>query len=68
LPIEISTRGARFGEETKRYAALDEVAVGELEKAIGDLSQTIANVQIEIGQLSEIVSSDNTQREVDSKL
>lgn len=51
LPIEISTRGAKFAEET-----------------IGDLSQAIANAQIEIGQLREqIVSSDKTQREVDSK-
>jgi len=67
LPIEISTRGAKFAEETKRYAALDEGTIRELEEAIGDHSQAIANVQIEIGQLSEIVSRDKTQREVDSK-
>lgn len=67
LPIEISTRGAKFAEETKRYAALDEGTIRELEETIGDLSQAIANVQIEIGQLSEKVSSDKTQREVDSK-
>jgi hypothetical protein len=67
LPIEISTRGAKFAEETKRYAALDEGTIRELEETIGDLSQAIANVQIEIGQLSEIVSRDKTQREVGSK-
>lgn len=67
LPIEISTRGARFAEETKRYAALDEVTIRELEETMGDLSQAIANAQIEIGQLSEIVSSDKTLRKVNSK-
>jgi type VI protein secretion system component VasK len=66
LPVEISTRGARFAEETKRYAALDEVTIKELEETIGDLTQVIANAQIEIRHLNRTVSTDNTQREVDS--
>lgn len=67
LPIEISTRGARFAEETSRYAVLDEEAIRELEGTISILSQAIAKAQIDIGQLQEIVSGDNTQRKVDSK-
>ena len=67
LPIEISTRGARFAEETSRYAVLDEEAIRELEGTISILSQAIAKAQIDIGQLQEIVSADNTQRKVDSK-
>lgn len=67
LPIEISTRGARFAEETNRATAVDEVTLGELEEAISDVSLAIATAQIEISQLSSVVSKDNTQREVDSK-
>lgn len=67
LPIEISTRGARFAEETNRATAIDEVALGEMEETISYLTQAIANAQIEIKHLNKIVSSDKTQREVDSK-
>jgi hypothetical protein len=67
LPIEISTRGAKFAEETKRYAALDEVTITEVEETIGDLTQAVASAQIEIKRLNKVVSSDSTQREVDSK-
>lgn len=67
LPIEISTRGARFAEETNRYAALDQEMIKELELATGDLAQALADAQIEIEQLHEIVARDKTLREVDSK-
>ena len=67
LPIEISTRGAKFAEETNRATAMDEATLGKMEETIGDLTQAIANAQIEIRQLNKIVSSDNTQRRVDSK-
>jgi hypothetical protein len=67
LPVEISTRGARFAEDAGHSAALDEVTIRRLEKTTDDLAQALADAQIEIGRLNEIIASDNTQREVDSK-
>lgn len=67
LPIEISTRGARFAEETDRSAALDEVTIRRLEKTTGDLAQGLADAQTEIGRLGEIAERDSTQQEVNSK-
>lgn len=66
LPVEISTRGAKFTEGAGRYAALDEATIKNLEETTAGLDQALAKVQIEIGELSEIIASDNTQREVDS--
>lgn len=67
LPVEISTRGAKFAEDAGHSAALDEVTIKRLEKTTDDLAQALADAQFEIGRLNEIVESDNTQREVDSK-
>jgi hypothetical protein len=47
LPIEISTRGARFVEEEERATALDEAAIKELERTVADLAQAFADAQIE---------------------
>lgn len=67
LPIEISTRGAKFAEEAGHSAALDEVTIRRLEKTIDDLAQALADAQIKIVRLNEIVARDNTQWEVNSK-
>ena len=49
LPIEISTRGAKFAEETDRLADRNRAAIKELESATGQLTEDleIANLQIE---------------------
>lgn len=66
LPIEISTRGARFAEETERSTALDEAAIGRLEETIADLRQALADTKIETKRLSEIAHSDSKQQGVGS--
>ncbi|MGN6664091.1 MAG: hypothetical protein ACTHK6_07820 [Solirubrobacterales bacterium] len=48
LPIEISTRGARFAEGTEWSADLDEAAIMKLEATIRDLARGLAASQIEI--------------------
>lgn len=66
LPIEISTRGAKFVSEDERSAELDEAALERLERTISDLAQALANTQIETERLNEIVRSDGKQQGVDS--
>lgn len=66
LPIEISTRGAKFAEEDKRSAELEEVAIKKLEGDIAGLAQAVAGTQIETERLKEIVRSDSRQQGVGS--
>ena len=66
LPIEISTRGAKFAEEDERSMELDEAAIGRLEGTIADLAQALAGTQIETERLREIVGSDSKQQGVSS--
>lgn len=67
LPIEISTRGAKFAEGADRWTALDEAAIRNLEEIVDELAETLTEAEIEIERLNEIVGSDSTQREVGSK-
>jgi hypothetical protein len=67
LPIEISTRGARFAEGSEWSASLDEATITELEATIRNLARGLTDAQIEIQQLSERTNRDNRQQEVDSK-
>lgn len=66
LPIEISTRGARFAEEDERSAELDEAAIRKLEGDITDLARALADSQFETERLSKIIESDSRQQGVDS--
>jgi hypothetical protein len=66
LPIEISTRGAKFAEEDERTTELDEAALGRLEGTIADLAQALTDTQIETERLSEIARRDSKQQGVDS--
>ena len=66
LPIEISTRGAKFAEGSEWSANLDEAAIMELEASTRDLAQELADAQIDIQRLSE-EQSDSRQQGVDSK-
>lgn len=66
LPIEISTRGAKFAEEDGRSTELDEVAIRKLEGDIADLAQALANTEIETKRLSKVAGSDKRQQGVGS--
>ena len=66
LPIEISTRGARFADENECSAELDEAAIGKLEKTIASLAQALADTETETERLGEIVRRDSRQQEVGS--
>lgn len=63
LPIEISTRGAKFAKGTDHSTELDEAAIRKLEETITELAQALADTHIEIERLSE----DSTQQGVSSE-
>lgn len=53
LPIEISTRGAKFAEETERSAEADESAATNLEQAANELREDLA---LAINQMIDLAS------------
>jgi molecular chaperone GrpE (heat shock protein) len=73
LPIEISTRGARFAEEANGTAEEEEEeeeeeeAIRALEATTSELAQALTDAQAEIERLNGSISEDSTQREVNSK-
>ena len=67
LPIEISTRGARFAEEADRSERLTEAKIDGLELATDALAEGLSAAHAEINQLREEAVGDDTQRGVDSK-
>jgi hypothetical protein len=67
LPIEISTRGAKFAEKLDQSVAQEEGAIRDMEATGGELDRRLTDAQLEIKQLSEIAGSDSKQPRVDSK-
>lgn len=67
LPVEISTRGAKFAEEANRSAELDEAAFRRLETTTKYLTQALTEAQIEIERLKAIADRDRAQQGVDSE-
>jgi hypothetical protein len=67
LPIEISTRGARFAEEADQMAALNKGKIEELERTTDVLAEGLAAVNVDIERLKS-ARGDSSQPEVDSKL
>lgn len=67
LPIEISTRGAKFAERSERWTELDEAVVKKLEATTDDLAQGLADANFEIDRLGKIAGEDSKHPEVDSK-
>src|SRR5829696_4152862 len=67
LPIEISTRGAKFAEEADQSAERDEAAIKKLEGATSALTEGLVTAHIRIEQLERASKSDSTQPAVDSK-
>jgi len=68
LPIEISTRGAKFAAEADGSARRSETAIRTLEGAIRQLAQGLKDTRIEVDSLKELAESDSTQPEVDSNV
>jgi hypothetical protein len=66
LPIEISTRGAKFAEETGLTSERHETAIKELEWMIKVHSEGLDGVKLGIERLEERMDSDNTKRGVGS--
>lgn len=67
LPIEISTRGARFVEEADQSANLNERRIENLERATDDLTAGLRIAKSEINQMKQGSERDNTQPAVISK-
>jgi hypothetical protein len=51
LPIEISTRGAKFAEEVDQAAELNEVAIKELDRTTRGLTDGLNQAKTEIDEL-----------------
>ncbi|MGN6587574.1 MAG: hypothetical protein ACTHKT_08910 [Solirubrobacterales bacterium] len=68
LPIEISTRGAKFAAEADGSAGRSETAIKKLEGTIRQLAQGLKDTRIEIDSLKELAESDSTQPEVNSNV
>ncbi|HEY6730934.1 MAG TPA: hypothetical protein VI039_07910 [Solirubrobacterales bacterium] len=66
LPTEISTRGAKFAEETNRSTTLNEAKIEALKHATDDLIEGLRAANFEIERLKQMPADDNTQRELDS--
>lgn len=60
LPIEISTRGAKFAVQADEDAAENEAAIRALEGTDRQLAQWLEEVQIEIASLKDGLESDST--------
>jgi hypothetical protein len=67
LPIEISTRGAKFAEEAEWSEDLANAKIDELEKATDALAERLFTADNEIEQLREVTIGDSAQQGVDSK-
>lgn len=67
LPIEISTRGARFAEEADQSARLNEEKIQELERVAADLAEGLRVADFEIKRLKSVRPRDNTPPAVGSK-
>ena len=66
LPIEISTHGAKFFEDADRSASLNEAAMSRMRRVTANLTQALADTEIEVERLRGIVESDSTKQGVNS--
>jgi hypothetical protein len=66
LPIEISTRGARFAVEADQSTESNEAAIRKMEGDFTVLAQALANTEIETERLNKTAGSDSRQQKVSS--
>jgi hypothetical protein len=57
LPVEISTRGARFADEADQAAERNETAIKELERGFDNLADGLTNATVEVERLKEQVTT-----------
>ena len=67
LPIEISTRGARFAEEADQSAEGTKAAIRDLERTVMSLSDDLTAANLKLRRLDASPYRDSTQPRVDSK-
>jgi len=67
LPTEISTRGAKFADETDRSAERNDAEIKRLQGTTNDLAADLAATRLELAHLKKSTSSDSAQPPVDSK-
>ena len=67
LPIEISTRGAKFAEEADQSTRTAKAAIKKLERDAETLTEGLVAAHIEIGRLKEGSCRDSKQPRVGSK-
>jgi type III secretory pathway component EscT len=67
LPIEISTRGAKFAEEADQSADITKAALERFER-VSDLHENeLVAIHLDIERLDAMMDRDTTQPEVDSE-
>jgi len=59
LPIEISTRGAKFAEEADETAGSNEVAIESLERTVSQVVDELSEAVFEIDRLKVAVTEDD---------
>jgi hypothetical protein len=52
LPVEISTRGARFAEEADQSAERNEATIKKLERDVGDLAHELSKTKLELRRIN----------------
>jgi len=67
LPTEISTRGAKFADETDRSAERNDAEIKRLQETANDLAEDLATTRLEFAQLKKGPDSDSSQPPVGSK-
>jgi len=67
LPTEISTRGAKFADETDRSAERNDAEIKRLQGTTNDLAANLAATRLELAHLKKSAGSDSTQPSVASK-
>ncbi|MGN6257674.1 MAG: hypothetical protein ACTHN3_07990 [Solirubrobacterales bacterium] len=66
LPIEISTRGAKFAEKSDQSAEIAKGEIEKLEQTTKALGHGLADANLEIKRLNEISERDSTRPGIDS--
>lgn len=67
LPIEISTRGARFAEGADNSATQNEKKIEDLKRATDGFAEDLRTAQDEIEQLKEAANRDKKQPTIGSE-
>jgi hypothetical protein len=57
LPIEVSTRGARFAEEANHSDEASKASITDLERSVNRLTDRVTAAEIEFGQLQKDVDN-----------